>query len=152
LPALKLLTKRITLVTATLFAPTLQVTADQLATASGLTVNVIPVTNTRLGEGITVAGLLCGSDVIEQLRARESELGEVLILPRLMFDHPDGISLDDMPPQAIADALRRPVALADQMGDVLDILNGHGALVFEPDSDLIRPVMHEGGWAVEKYL
>ncbi|MHB8748902.1 MAG: DUF512 domain-containing protein [Aggregatilineales bacterium] len=152
LPALKPLTRRLTLVTATLFAPTLQTAADQLASASGLTVNVIPITNTRLGEGITVAGLLCGGDVIEQLRARESELGDVLILPRLMFDHPDGISLDDTPPQAIADMLKHPVALADQMGDVLDVLNGRGALIFEPESDLIRPVMHEGGWAVEKYL
>lgn len=152
LPGLRPLVQWITLVTGTIFAPTLQSAADQLASASGLRVNVIAITNTRLGEGITVAGLLCGADVIEQLRSRESELGEVLILPRLMFDHPDGISLDDTPPQAIADALKRPVALADLMGDVVDVLNGRGALVFEPGANLIRPVMHENGWAVEKYL
>ena len=126
--------------------------AKQLAAESKLSVNVIAISNMRLGEGITVAGLLCGQDVIDQLQARESELGEVLLLPRLMFDHPDGVSLDDVRPQTIADTLKRPVALVDQLGDVLDVLNGRGALVFEPDSTLIRPIMRDGGWAVEKYL
>jgi putative radical SAM enzyme (TIGR03279 family) len=144
--------RRLTLATATLFAPTLQIAADQLATEANLSVTVIPITNTRLGEGITVAGLLCGQDVIDQLQARASELGDVVLLPRLMFDHPDGVSLDDVRPQTIADTLKRPIALVDQMGDVLDVLNGRGALVFEPDSGLIRPIMRDGGWAVEKYL
>ncbi|MHB8629140.1 MAG: hypothetical protein ACYDBJ_24960 [Aggregatilineales bacterium] len=33
-----------------------------------------------------------------------------------------------------------------------NVLNGHGALIFEPESELIRPIMHAGGWAVERYL
>ncbi len=41
-----------------------------------------------------------------------------------MFDHPDGISLDDVAPDEIARALGRPVALADDMSDVLDALVG----------------------------
>ncbi len=149
-PALAPRVKRATLVTATLFAPVLQSAAVELSAKTGLIIDVVPITNTRLGEGITVAGLLMAEDVLEQLSSRE--LGDVIVLPRIMFDHPDGISLDDKSPKQIAMALNRPVALADQMGDVLDVLNGKGALVFEPDAELIRPIMRSGGWAVEKYL
>ena len=153
LSAMQARVERVTLVTATLFAPTLQQAATEFATLSGLTVNVISITNTRLGAGITVAGLLCGQDVIDQLQARASELGDVLALPRLMFDHPDGVSLDDVKPQTIADTLHRPIALVDQMGDVVDALTGRGALVFEPgQGDLLHPTVRDGGWAVEKYL
>ncbi len=144
--------RRMTLVTATLFASTLRIAAAELAAAANLAIEVIPIVNTRLGEGITVAGLLCGADVIDQLSPRLSELGELIALPRLMFDHPEGVSLDDTTPQAIADVLGRPIALVDQMGDVIDALNGKGTLIFEPGSALIRPIVREGGWAVEKYL
>jgi putative radical SAM enzyme (TIGR03279 family) len=139
-----------TLVTATLFAPTLARTAADFAAQTGLQIDVVPIKNTRLGEGITVAGLLMAEDVIEQLQAQP--LGDVVILPRIMFDHPDGVSLDDRSPKSVAEALNRPIALVDQMGDVVDVLNGRGALVFEPHSELIRPIMRDGGWAVEKYL
>ncbi len=143
--------RQVTLVTATLFAPVLRAAAAELAAQTDLHIDVIAVTNTHLGEGITVAGLLMSQDVIDQLSALD-HLGDVIILPRIMFDHPDGVSLDDKSPQDVAVALNRPVALADQMGDVIDILNGRGVLVFEPDSTLIRPIMRSGGWAVEKNL
>jgi putative radical SAM enzyme (TIGR03279 family) len=152
LPTLQPRAHAATLVTATLFAPTLAQAAAEMTADTGLAIDVIPVTNTRLGPGITVAGLLMAEDVIEQLTAPGVTLGDVVVLPRIMFDHPDGISLDDQSPKAIAKALNRPVALADQMGDVVDILQGRGALVFEPDDALIRPIMRDGGWAVEKYL
>lgn len=139
-----------TLVTATLFAPTLSTTADQLSRDTGLQVHVSAIRNTRLGEGITVAGLLMAEDVVEQLK--DQAVGAVVCLPRIMFDHPNGVSLDDRSPGWVAETLGRPVALVDQMGDVIDVLNGRGALVFEPDRTLIRPIMKEGGWAVEKYL
>jgi putative radical SAM enzyme (TIGR03279 family) len=154
------LVKRVTLVTATLFAPTLAGAAQELAEAMGVQVDVRAITNTKLGEGITVAGLLMGDDVIAQLGAADvSEIGDVVVLPRIMFDHPDGISLDDRSPRFIADALKRPVALADQMGDVIDAMQGKNKLLFQPG--LLTPtiaeggspeIVREGGWAVEKYL
>jgi NifB/MoaA-like Fe-S oxidoreductase len=109
------------------------------------------VVNERLGEGITVAGLLMGLDVIAQLKHRD--LGGVVVLPRIMFDHPHGIALDDVSPLEIARALDRPVALADGMGDVLDALTGRNRLMVRPTDEVIPlEVMHAGGWAVEKYL
>ncbi len=151
-PALQPLHRHLTLVTAALFGPVLAETASALAAQTGVRLDVVPIANRRLGETITVSGLLMAEDVIAQLQGRD--LGEVVVLPRLMFDHPDGISLDDQHPQQIAAELGRPVALADLMGDVLDVLTGQNALTFTPEGGLIHPdsIVRVGGWAVEKYL
>ncbi|MDW8394778.1 MAG: DUF512 domain-containing protein [Anaerolineae bacterium] len=142
------------LATGALFAPTLYKAANEFAAIAQVALDVVPIRNERLGETITVAGLLCGRDVICQLKQhpRLAE-AEIVILPRLMFDHPDGIALDDVSPSDIARAIAKPVALADGMGDVLDALTGANALTFEPSADLLAvPIVREGGWAVEKYL
>lgn len=152
--SLRPVVKKVTLATATLFAPTLEQTANEFGALSGLHIDVRAITNTRLGEGITVAGLLMAEDVIAQLK--DTEIGDLVVLPRIMFDHPDGISLDDQSPRQIAIALNRPIALADQMGDVIDAVQGKSKLIYQPD--LLMPaisdasVMRDGGWAVEKYL
>lgn len=140
-----------TLVTGALFAPILSKAAREFDAAAGTRLSVSPVANDRLGESITVAGLLMGRDVMAQLKDRE--LGEFVVLPRVMFDHPQGISLDDVSPLDVARALNRPIYLADLMGDVLDAFTGSNALHFSPsDSGIPREVMRAGGWAVEKYL
>jgi NifB/MoaA-like Fe-S oxidoreductase len=109
-----------TLATGELFAPILREAADELARMSGVQLDVVPIRNERLGETITVAGLLMGADVIAQLQARR--LGEVAVLPRIMFDHPSGVALDDVSVSNIADALGRPVALASTMSEILAVL------------------------------
>ncbi len=145
--------KKITLATATLFAPTLQGFASEFAMLSKVDTEVVPITNTQLGESITVAGLLMGADVIAQLH--NVELGDIVVLPRVMFDHPDGIALDDKSPMDIAHALNRPVALVDMMGDLIDLIYGQPALYFHPTSGQLisaNTIQRDGGWAVEKYL
>ncbi|MBI3240986.1 MAG: DUF512 domain-containing protein [Chloroflexi bacterium] len=141
---------RATLVSGALFAPVLTKSAREFDQIAGTTLAVSPVINDRLGETITVAGLLMGKDVINQLSDRD--LGEFVVLPRVMFDHPQGISLDDVSPLDIARALNRPVFLADLMGDVIDAFTGHNTLVFKPGDSIPLEVMRNGGWAVEKYL
>jgi len=123
---------RITLVTATLFAPLLQEKAAEMATLTGCPITVLPVKNDRLGESITVAGLLVGGDVLNQLQT--AGYADLIVLPRVMFDHPDVIALDDLSPQDIANRLSRPVALADSLGDVWDALIGQSKLVYQPGS------------------
>lgn len=140
-----------TLVTATLFEPILRQAAEEFDALAGTRLQVASVLNERLGHGITVAGLLMGADVIEQLAGRE--LGEFVVLPRVMFDHPQGISLDDLSPLFIAQKLGRTIFLADAMGDVLDTFTGANLLRVSPDQPIIPlEVMKAGGWAVEKYL
>ena len=89
--------RALTLATATLFAPTLRRLAAEFAALTGCQVTVLPMLNRRLGESITVSGLLMAGDVLEQLEA--AGVGDIVVLPRVMFDHPDTISLDDLSPQ-----------------------------------------------------
>jgi putative radical SAM enzyme (TIGR03279 family) len=114
--------QRATLVTGALFARTLEQVAAEFSRLTGISLEVAPMVNQRLGETITVSGLLMGQDVIDQLRGRD--LGGLVVMPRIMFDHPDGISLDDVAPDQIAGALNRPVVLADGMHDVWDAVSG----------------------------
>ncbi|MBI5081990.1 MAG: DUF512 domain-containing protein [Chloroflexi bacterium] len=140
-----------TLATGTLFAGTLKKITDEFNKLARTNLTVAPILNERLGHTITVSGLMMGADVIAQLKDRD--LGKFVVLPRVMFDHPQGISLDDLSPLDIARALDRPVYLADLMGDVIDAITDHNALVFRPtDKDIPHDVMKAGGWAVEKYL
>ncbi len=151
LPITTLHARHATLVTATLFAPTLRQTTDEFNQLAGTRLEVVGVTNERLGHTITVAGLLMGADVLAQLRDRD--LGEFIVLPRVMFDHPQGISLDDVSPLTLARAFNRPLFLADAMGDVLDAFTGQNALRINPEDETIPlEVVQAGGWAVEKYL
>ncbi len=115
----------ITLVTGTLFAPTLRQAADGLSAWTGVKIEVIPIVNHHFGETVTVAGLLTARDVIEQLRRRE--LGQRVFLPRIMFDHPTGVSLDDLTPEEVARAIGRPVTLAETMGKVIATISSGNA-------------------------
>jgi putative radical SAM enzyme (TIGR03279 family) len=140
-----------TLVTATLFEPVLRKAAGQFNDVAGTRLDVIGVLNERLGHGITVAGLLMAAEVVEQLAGRD--LGEFVVLPRVMFDHPQGISLDDISPLTVAQQLGRVVFLADAMSDVVDAFTGANPLRVEPVQQAVPfEVMRAGGWAVEKYL
>ena len=142
----------VTLVTATLFAPVLEEAAQQFAALTGLQVEVMPVVNNRLGETITVAGLLMGSDIIDQLHTAgvAGASDALVVIPRVVFDHPDSISLDDMTPAAVARALGVPVALADTMGDVWDALIGESRVVFHPedvpDGSISLPLAGDGSF------
>lgn len=122
--------RTVTLVTAALFAPTLRDKAAEFATLVGCDVRVLQIRNERLGETITAAGLLNGSDVVQQLK--EAGYGDLVVLPRVMFDHPDTISLDNISPQDIANTLDRTVALADSLGDVWDALLDQSSVMFRP--------------------
>ena len=74
-------------------------------------VEVVSIINRFFGETVTVAGLLTGRDVVEQLATRR--LGDWVILPPAMFGGPEGQSLDGIWPQEIGEALGREVIVAD---------------------------------------
>jgi putative radical SAM enzyme (TIGR03279 family) len=116
--------KRALLATATLFAPTLAKAAQEFSARTQAPLEVLAIENEKLGKTITIAGLLMGEDIIRQLNARPELLAqaEVVILPRITFDHPDGIALDDVSPADISRSVGKPVALARTMGDVLHIV------------------------------
>jgi NifB/MoaA-like Fe-S oxidoreductase len=124
------LDQQVTLVTGTLFGPILETATSEFAGLTGVKIQVQPIINERLGDTITAAGLLMAEDVLAQLKT--AGYGDLVVLPRIIFDHPNVISLDDRTPQSVADELGRPVALADLMGDIWDALVGQSVVVFRP--------------------
>ncbi len=70
------------------------------AAVPGLTVHVYRIVNHFFGESVTVAGLLTGRDVAEQLAGRE--LGDELLFPAVMLRADGDVFLDDMTPDELS--------------------------------------------------
>jgi putative radical SAM enzyme (TIGR03279 family) len=120
----KLQGKRATLVCGELVAPVLGEVADELNEMTGSQVRVAPIVNNWYGM-VTVSGLLTGHDVIEQLKGDAGSLpGEMVLLPRVMFDNSGRVTLDDMTPGQIEDALGVPVRVAQHPEEMLAALSG----------------------------
>lgn len=82
--------------------------ADRLTErVPGLTVTVHCVINHFFGESVTVAGLLTGKDVAEQLKGQD--LGEELLFPKVMLRADGDLFLDDKTPQWLSEQLGVPV-------------------------------------------
>jgi putative radical SAM enzyme (TIGR03279 family) len=109
-----------TLACGTLIAPLMTALARQLSASSGVRLDVVPVPNRLFGETVTVSGLLGGKDVMVALR--EHDLGEVVFLPRAMFDDSGERTLDDLTVGDFARRLNRPVIVAGLMSQVVDKL------------------------------
>ena len=109
---------KVTLVCGTLIAPVLKAMVAEWGESVAFPKSVvIPVENRFFGPTVTVSGLLVGRDVIEALRGRD--LGEVVFLPRAMFDAAGERTLDDMSPAEIEERLGTRVEVARTMGEVV---------------------------------
>jgi putative radical SAM enzyme (TIGR03279 family) len=121
--------QRATLVCGDLAAPVLQGVVGELNALSGSKVRVTPIVNNWYGV-VTVSGLLTGHDVVQQLRGttgaqRNKPLpGEAALLPRVMFDNSGQVTLDDMTPMQIQEALGMPVMVAQHPREMLAALRG----------------------------
>ncbi|HEU5087962.1 MAG TPA: DUF512 domain-containing protein, partial [Roseiflexaceae bacterium] len=86
----------LTLVCATLIAPTLQRLVDRLNRIENLSARLLPVVNQFFGETVTVSGLLMAQDVVAALRSLPAGTGaRRALLPRVMFDHTATRTLDE---------------------------------------------------------
>ncbi len=90
----------------------------------GLKINVYKIKNNFFGESITVAGLLTGRDIAEQLY--DKDLGECLFFPENMLRAGEDIFLDDMTPDALSEKLGVRAAPASNDGAIFirDLLLG----------------------------
>ena len=70
------------------------------ARVDGLTVHVYRIVNHFFGESVTVAGLLTGKDVSEQLA--DKALGDELLFPAVMLRADGDVFLDDMTPDELS--------------------------------------------------
>ncbi|HEY7358264.1 MAG TPA: DUF512 domain-containing protein [Ktedonobacterales bacterium] len=89
---------RLTMITSTMAAPVLAPVASALSAIPNLEARAVPVVNQFWGPLVTVAGLLCGQDVLDALLALKArdELGDVVVLPRVMLDNAGERFLDDV--------------------------------------------------------
>jgi NifB/MoaA-like Fe-S oxidoreductase len=86
--------------------------------------NVYPIVNHFFGETITVAGLVTGGDLIEQLKGQD--LGEELIIPKVMLKADEDIFLDDVTLDEVREALDIKITpIANDGYDYLDALLGN---------------------------
>ena len=84
--------------------PLIKELADELmARVKGLTVNVYKINNEFFGDTITVAGLLTGKDLYEQLK--DKDLGEELLIPSVTLRDGEEVFLCGMTLSELSDAL-----------------------------------------------
>lgn len=97
-------------------APYLREIIDRAAASchTELDYHIYPVINRFFGETITVAGLLTGQDLMEQLKGRD--LGTRLLISETMLRHGETVFLDDVTLEELSEALGVPVVPVPQDG------------------------------------
>lgn len=95
----------------------------------GLRIAVYSIANYFFGQQVTVAGLITGKDLTEQLRGKE--LGGALLLPESMVRGEEGVFLDDIRIEDVEKALQVPVNIVKSSGyefveAILDIVPNEG--------------------------
>ena len=81
------------------------------------------IINDFFGHEITVSGLLCGCDIIAQLK--DKPLGDTLIITKNMLRDGENVLLDDVTTDDIENALGvHIVAVADDGYELLDAILG----------------------------
>jgi len=84
-------------------------------------VNVEKIVNNFFGESITVSGLLCGCDIIEQLRGKN--LGDNLIITKNMLRDGENVLLDDTTTEDIEKELNcKIIAVGDDGYELLEAI------------------------------
>src|SRR5579883_3111059 len=95
LPASMSAPRRVTIGTSTMALPVIEGLAEDMRKVRNLDVQVLPIVNKFFGAEVTVAGLLCGQDVLDALLEQEN-LGDLVLLPRVMLDNEGVRFLDDI--------------------------------------------------------
>ncbi len=99
-------------VTGVLFAPTLRTCARDFQNETGIVVEVVAVLNDAFGETVTVTGLLTGADILTALTT--SDLGDVIVVPDVIFRGPEGRTLDGFTAADLSALLGKPVTIVEQ--------------------------------------
>jgi putative radical SAM enzyme (TIGR03279 family) len=98
---------RATVVTGVLFYPILKECVDRMNSKFQLELRCLPVENGFLGKGITIAGLLAGSDIYASVQ--NQMFGDYLIIPSECMTGEKGLFLDDWVQKDLETRLQKPV-------------------------------------------
>lgn len=115
--------QKVTIATGTAAYPLICAFANAAQEKIGCEVEVVPIINHFFGETITVAGLLTGQDLLEQLKGKD--LGDALLIPLVMtIDYTSHSTdknkfLDDITLKEAEAALKLPVIPTGNRGEEL---------------------------------
>ena len=118
IPAEGMKPRRVTVVTGKAAAPMLRELSQMLcARVPALDVEIVTVENNFFGPEITVAGLLTGKDVCEQLCGKD--LGDEVLYPATMLRAEGDLFLCGMSPEELQDRLKVPARAVRNEGAAL---------------------------------
>ncbi|KIR03929.1 Fe-S oxidoreductase [Lachnospiraceae bacterium TWA4] len=110
--------RELSIATGHLAAPFLEKCLEMIKTVyPNITVHLYPITNYFFGEQITVAGLITGTDLKNQLI--DKPLGEALLIPIDMLRSGEDVFLDDLTVSDIEKALQVPIFRVKSSGQDL---------------------------------
>jgi NifB/MoaA-like Fe-S oxidoreductase len=129
--------RRVGIVTSAMARPVIERMARDLRRIGNIEVRVMPIENRFFGPIVTVAGLLCGQDVLDQAREQCGDFtgDDLLLLPRVMLDNAGKRFLDDVTVEDFRAQAPAPVTFArtaDEMAGAIRTLTGLSAAM--PDS------------------
>ncbi len=118
--------RKATLVCGALIAPVLRNLTEELGALLHSTIEVLAVPNRFFGSTVTVSGLLMAADVIAALQAYDP--GDLVVLPRVMFDAQGEWTLDNRTLADIRGRLGVEVVIAECLSEILCLQTGTTAL------------------------
>lgn len=129
--------RRVGIVTSAMARPVIERMARDLRRIGNIEVRVMPIANRFFGPIVTVAGLLCGQDVLDQTRDQCGDFtgADLLLLPRVMLDNAGKRFLDDVTVEDFRAQAPAPVTFArtaEEMAGAIRTLAGLSAAM--PDS------------------
>lgn len=124
--------RRVGIVTSAMARPVIERMARDLRRIGNIEVRVMPMENRFFGPIVTVAGLLCGQDVLDQVREQCGDFtgDDLLLLPRVMLDNAGKRFLDDVTVEDFRAQAPAPVTFArtaDEMAGAIRTLAGLSA-------------------------
>ena len=111
------LPRHVSIATGNAAYPFISSLADRLQKRfEGLSIDVYNITNNFFGENITVAGLITGIDLSEQLNAKD--LGSTLFIPRVMLESECKMFLDSMELTEVLEKLNTEISVVPNDGEI----------------------------------
>jgi putative radical SAM enzyme (TIGR03279 family) len=116
--------RKLAIVTSAMARPIMERIGADIQAATGHHVRTVPVSNGFFGPLVTVAGLLCGQDVLDALAATCADFGpdDLILAPRIMLDNAGARFLDDMTVAQFQEQAPAPVRWAKSATDIADAL------------------------------
>jgi Fe-S oxidoreductase, related to NifB/MoaA family len=107
--------RKLSLATGALASPFIKKLTEEIAVKfPQIKINTYTINNDFFGNQITVAGLLTGGDIIEQLKGKE--LGDFLLLPEVLLRNGETVLLDDVTVGEIENALQTKIRIVQSDG------------------------------------